>query len=738
MMASQPDSEIKDLRIVLLGSRGAGKSWSGNTILAGEQFGAGRTAQCVSGQAEVRGRRLTVVDTPGWWKSASIDDTTELVKQELVCCASPGPQAFLFVVRMDVPFLNEHKASVKEHMGLLDERVWSHTVVLFTCRDQLGDKTTEQYIESEGKPLLWLIGKCGNRYHTLNNKNRGDGSQVIELLEKIEDMVTRSGGRCYEVDTKLIQHVEEMRAAQRDRAEQRRAHVDIERSITGRPSCLSKLRIVLLGHRTAGKSSSGNTILGQEILKSGRTSQCTARQRQTAGRKITVVDTPGWWANASVGDTSELVKQEIVSSLSLCPPGPHALLLVLRADIAFPNQFGAAILEHLSLISERVWDHTIVLFTRGDYLGDRPIEQYIESEGEALQWLTEMCGNRYHVFNNRNRSDGSQVTELHEKIEEMVARNGGRCYEIGRQKSQMVKLNWNSRKERKWRKALMKKHKPSPSTPLAELTVVLLGHRGSGKSSSGNTILGREGLLSGTTSGSVRQQGEVAGRLVTVVDTPGWCMTLSAAPVCGEVQLEIMSSTSLNPHAFLLFVRVDVSFSESIKTAAEKHLLPLTERDWSRVIVVFTHGDCLGNRTIEQYVESEGEALKLLVGKCGNRYHVFNNKNRGDGSQVTELLEKIEDMVAGKSDFPLSNASNSTSNLPHGSQDGLFFITPASETHGSDDPSASEPRASQSAGNMNHGGGGGRNFGPRWNRLPNLLTRLRKSRDDSEILINEK
>uniref|UniRef100_A0A667WXM7 AIG1-type G domain-containing protein n=1 Tax=Myripristis murdjan TaxID=586833 RepID=A0A667WXM7_9TELE len=263
---------------------------------------------------------------------------------------------------------------------------------------------------------------------------------------------------------------------------------------------IKDLRIVLLGSRGAGKSWSGNTILAGEQFGAGRTAQCVSGQAEVRGRRLTVVDTPGWWKS--------LVKQEIVSSLSLCPPGPHALLLVLRADIAFPNQFGAAILEHLSLISERVWDHTIVLFTRGDYLGDRPIEQYIESEGEALQWLTEMCGNRYHVFNNRNRSDGSQVTELHEKIEEMVARNGGRCYEIGRQKSQMVKLNWNSRKERKWR--------------------------------------------------------------------------------------------------------------------------------------------------------------KLLVGKCGNRYHVFNNKNRGDGSQVTELLEKIEDMVAGKSDFPLSNASNSTSNLPHG------------------------------------------------------------------------
>lgn len=148
------------------------------------------------------------------------------------------------------------------------------------------------------------------------------------------------------------------------------------------------------------------------------------------GRQLTVVDTPGWWMNYFSQDSTAFDKQEIVNSVYSCPPGPHAFVLVVRVDRSFTEIYRRAIEEHLKLVSKEIWRHTILLFTFGDWLGDTTIEQHIESEGKALQWLVERCGDRYHVLNNKSSGNGFQIAELLEKIEDMIAETGLSHFEI--------------------------------------------------------------------------------------------------------------------------------------------------------------------------------------------------------------------------------------------------------------------------------------------------------------------
>ncbi|XP_076843835.1 GTPase IMAP family member 8-like [Brachyhypopomus gauderio] len=431
---------LSDLRIVLLGCRDAGKSSAGNTILGREEYELKRTAQCVKRQGEVAGRKITVVEAPGWWKNEPVEESSEILKQEIVLSVPlcpPGPHVLLLVLRVGTTFKDHERRVLEGHMKLLTERVWSHTIVLFTYGDCLGDTPIEQHIKSEDSALQWLVEKCGNRYHVLNNKNRGDDTQVTELLEKIEEMVAANNGCHFEMDRKILQEMEEKKRVLEERGRERMMKVQKQREdirgVMDDTHHLSDLRIVLLGYRDAGKSSAGNTILGREEFELKRTAQCVKRQGEVAGRKITVVEAPGWWRNNTVEESSEILKQEIVLSVSRCPPGPHVLLLVLCVGTTCKDYVG-----HMQLLTERVWSHTIVLFTYGDYLIDTPIEQYIESEDNALQWLVEKCGNRYHVLKNKNRGDDTQVTELLEKIEEMVAANSGCHFEMDRKILQEV------------------------------------------------------------------------------------------------------------------------------------------------------------------------------------------------------------------------------------------------------------------------------------------------------------
>ncbi|KAI4890393.1 hypothetical protein NFI96_006745 [Prochilodus magdalenae] len=109
-------------------------------------------------------------------------------------------------------------------------------------------------------------------------------------------------------------------------------------------------------------------------------------------------------------------------------PGPHVFLLVLSLA-RFTQEEEEAVNMIQDLFSDKSREYTMVMFTRGDDLDEMEmsIEDFLKDSKRSLQNMIQQCGNRYHIFNN-SLNDHSQVTDLLEKIDSMVAVNGGSCY----------------------------------------------------------------------------------------------------------------------------------------------------------------------------------------------------------------------------------------------------------------------------------------------------------------------